>query len=209
MVRLQLSLPRTCTDFGLVVLVNDGPSAGKLAVIAEIIDHNRVGLILSNMFFTNNQNQALIDGPNTSVPRQSIAYRNLILTPYTLATLPRAAGSGAIKKAFEKAGVEAKWEASSWAKKLKAREERKASSDFARFEILLAKKSRRDLVSFTVVDRSVSRCLFFDPEMCWFSTFRSRLASVLGALATESSLIIADRTQVRKAHFKERKAATA
>jgi ribosomal protein L14E/L6E/L27E len=94
-----------------------------------------------------NHPQALIDGPNASVPRQSIPYRSLILTPYTLAALPRAAGSGAIKKAFEKAGVQAKWEASSWAKKLQAREERKAASDFARFEILLAKKSRRDLVS--------------------------------------------------------------
>lgn len=29
-------------EVGRVVLVNDGPSAGKLAVIAEIIDHNRV-----------------------------------------------------------------------------------------------------------------------------------------------------------------------
>lgn len=31
-------------EVGRVVLVNEGPSAGKLAVIAEIIDHNRVRL---------------------------------------------------------------------------------------------------------------------------------------------------------------------
>lgn len=72
-------------------------------------------------------NQALIDGPTTSVPRQAIAYRHLILTPYTITTLPRAAGSGAIKKAFEKAQVVEKWEASSWAKKLAARQSRKVS----------------------------------------------------------------------------------
>jgi hypothetical protein len=69
--------------------------------------------------------QALIDGPTTSVPRQSFPYRNLILTPYTLASLPRAAGSGAIKKAIEKAGVLEKWEQSGWAKKLAARQVRK------------------------------------------------------------------------------------
>ena len=69
--------------------------------------------------------QALIDGPTTSVPRQQFPYRNLILTPYTIAKLPRGAGSGAIKKAVEKAGVTEKWEASGWAKKLAARQSRK------------------------------------------------------------------------------------
>lgn len=69
--------------------------------------------------------QALIDGPTAGVPRQAIAYRHLILTPYTIASLPRAAGSGAIKKAVEKAGVNEKWEASGWAKKLAARQSRK------------------------------------------------------------------------------------
>lgn len=31
-------------EVGRVVLLNDGPSAGKLATIVEIIDHNRVRL---------------------------------------------------------------------------------------------------------------------------------------------------------------------
>ncbi|OCF33886.1 50S small subunit ribosomal protein L14e [Kwoniella heveanensis CBS 569] len=127
---LQQSTFKRFVEVGRVVLVNEGPSAGKLAVIVEIIDHNR----------------ALIDGPTTSVPRQSFPYRNLILTPYTLATLPRGAGAGAVKKAFEKAGVLEKWESSGWAKKLAARQVRKNSSDFDRFQIQLAKKSRRDLV---------------------------------------------------------------
>jgi large subunit ribosomal protein L14e len=75
--------------------------------------------------------QALIDGPNTSVPRQQIAYRNLILTPYTISKLPRGAGTGAIKKAVEKAGVLEKWEASGWAKKLAARQTRKVGISLA------------------------------------------------------------------------------
>jgi len=69
--------------------------------------------------------QALIDGPTTSVPRQQFPYRHLILTPYTISKLPRGAGSGAIKKALEKAGVLEKWESSGWAKKLAARQVRK------------------------------------------------------------------------------------
>jgi large subunit ribosomal protein L14e len=70
----------------------------------------------------------------------------MVLTPYTLAALPRGAGTGAIRKALEKADVAAKWESSSWAKKLAARDQRKKQNDFERFEIGLLKRQRRDLV---------------------------------------------------------------
>lgn len=80
------------------------------------------------------------------MPRQSIAYRKLILTPYTIAKLPRGAGSAAVRKAFDKSGVSEKWESSAWSKKLAARKVRKDSSDFDRFQVMLAKKSRRDAV---------------------------------------------------------------
>jgi len=88
----------------------------------------------------------LVDGPSTSVPRQSLPYRSLILTPYTIPSLPRAAGTGAIRKAFDKAEVQSKWEGSSWSKKLVAREVRKQASDFERFEVSLAKRQRREQV---------------------------------------------------------------
>lgn len=87
-------------------------------MIAEIIDHNR----------------ALIDGPSTSVPRQAFPYRKLILTPYTIAKLPRGAGSGAVKKAFDKSDVAEKWAASAWSKKLAARQVRKVSRAAALLE---------------------------------------------------------------------------
>ena len=35
-------LPRLTCDVRIVVLLKSGPQAGKIAVIAEIIDHNRV-----------------------------------------------------------------------------------------------------------------------------------------------------------------------
>ena len=80
--------------------------------------------------------QALVDGPSTGVARQSLTFKHMILTPYLLRSLPRAAGSATVKKQFEASDVVAKWEASAWAKKRSALERRKKSSDFERFEIM-------------------------------------------------------------------------
>ncbi|SCV67519.1 BQ2448_5130 [Microbotryum intermedium] len=117
-------------EVGRVVLLSEGPQAGKLATIVEIIDHNR----------------ALIEGPLTGVPRQSFPYRRLVLTPFVLKKLPRAAGTATVKKVFEASGVLAKWEQSAWAQKRKAIEARRNTTDFDRFEIMLLKKQRRRLV---------------------------------------------------------------
>ncbi|OCH86308.1 60S ribosomal protein L14 [Obba rivulosa] len=121
-------------EVGRVVLLNAGPYEGRIAVIAEIIDHNR----------------AIIDGPTTGVPRQSFRYRHLSLTPFVLTKLPRGARSGAIRKQLEKEGTVAKWEASSWAQKRAAIAKRRSLNDFARFQVMLAKKQRRDQVRKTL-----------------------------------------------------------
>ncbi|PWN48950.1 putative RPL14B-ribosomal protein [Violaceomyces palustris] len=117
-------------EVGRVVLLNAGPSEGKLAVIVEIVDHNR----------------AIIDGPSTGVERQVYSYKNLTLTPHTIKGLPRAAGTPAVKKAFEKSDVAEKWAQSAWAKKREALKTRRAASDFERFNIMLLKKQRRRVV---------------------------------------------------------------
>ncbi|KAJ7573853.1 ribosomal protein L14-domain-containing protein [Mycena floridula] len=117
-------------EVGRVVLLKSGPSEGKIAVIAQIIDHNR----------------AIIDGPSTSVPRQSYPYKHLTLTPICLKDLPRAAGSSVIKKQLEKEDIVKKWEGSSWAKRRAAIAARRALNDFGRFNIMVEKKKRRDVV---------------------------------------------------------------
>ncbi|KAJ8517759.1 hypothetical protein ONZ45_g5087 [Pleurotus djamor] len=127
---LQVSNFDRFVEVGRVVLLNSGPHAGQIAVIAEIIDHTR----------------ALIDGPLTGVPRQSFPYKHMTLTPLKLSKLPRAAGTGVIKKQLEKEATIAAWEKSSWAKKRAAVAERRKLNDFGRFEIMLAKKARRDVV---------------------------------------------------------------
>lgn len=94
-----------------------------------------------------NCSQVLIDGPSTetktAVPRQSIALARLILTPLVLEKLPRGARSGAVKAAWEKAGIEAKWQESAWAKKRAQRERRRALTDFERFKVLRLRKQAR------------------------------------------------------------------
>lgn len=93
-----------------------------------------------------NSLQAIIDGPTTDVPRQSYPYKHLTLTPLKLAKLPRAAGSGTVKKYLEKEDLVKKWESSSWAQKRAAIEKRRSLNDFGRFSVVLAKKQRRDVV---------------------------------------------------------------
>ncbi|KAF8343286.1 60S ribosomal protein L14, partial [Amanita rubescens] len=117
-------------EVGRVVFLKSGPSAGKIAVIAEIIDHNR----------------AMIDGPSTGVPRQPFPYKHLVLTPLKLSKLPRGAGSGVIKKQLEKEATLDKWEKSKWTQRRLALEKRRTLNDFGRFQVMLAKKQRRDVV---------------------------------------------------------------
>lgn len=82
--------------------------------------------------------------------RQSFPYKHLSLTPLTVKALPRAAGSGIVKKYAEKEEIVKKWETSSWAKKLAAVDDRRKLNDFGRFAVMLAKKQRRDIVRKSV-----------------------------------------------------------
>ncbi|CAE6439079.1 unnamed protein product [Rhizoctonia solani] len=118
-------------EVGRAVLLKSGPSEGNIAVIVEIIDHNR----------------AIIDGPTSGVPRQVYQYRHLVLTPFTVKGLPRGAGTGVVKKYVEKTDIVAKWDASSWAKKRASASKRRALGDFERFSVMVYKKQRRDAVN--------------------------------------------------------------
>ncbi|KAG0769474.1 hypothetical protein G6F62_002268 [Rhizopus arrhizus] len=121
-------------EVGRVVLINHGADAGKLAVIIDIIDHNR----------------ALIDGPTTGVARQAFPYRRLVLTPIVLKKLPRSVGQSALKKALEKSDVVAAWNKTAWAKKIEQRKIRTSLSDFDRFKLNKLKNKRRFALASTV-----------------------------------------------------------
>lgn len=140
--------PSTANSPRLVVLLKSGPHTGRIAVIAEIIDHNRVRVQPPHQEIPlpHPLSQAIIDGPTTGVPRQSYPYRHLTLTSLTVPNLPRNAGSGTVKKYVEKADVVSKWDSSAWAKKRAASAKRRTLGDFERFQVLVHKKSRRDKV---------------------------------------------------------------
>ena len=78
--------------------------------------------------------QAMIDGPSTGVARQPLRYREMTLTPLKI-SLPLAAGTTAVKKAFDASGVAEKWANTKWAKSLQAREARKNTTDCKYFFI--------------------------------------------------------------------------
>ncbi|KAK1750234.1 ribosomal protein L14-domain-containing protein [Echria macrotheca] len=105
--------------------------SGSLAVIVEIIDHKR----------------ALVDGPSSdpklATARTTVSFADTLLTPIVIENLPRGARTGAVKKAWEKAEVDAKWKESNWAKKALQQERRKSLTDFDRFKLMRLRKQRR------------------------------------------------------------------
>lgn len=89
--------------------------------------------------------QVLIEGPSAElpVPRQSFGVSSLLLSAFVIENLPRGARQATVKAAWEKAGIDAKWKESNWAKKRLQQQRRKALTDFDRFKVMRLKKQRR------------------------------------------------------------------
>ena len=88
-------------EVGRVARINFGCQEGKLAVIVDIINENRV----------------LIDGAH--VQRQVIPIRRLRLTNY-IVKIGRGARTGSVKKALETEQLQSKWDQSASGKRLAA-----------------------------------------------------------------------------------------
>ncbi|PLN83562.1 60S ribosomal protein L14-A [Aspergillus taichungensis] len=118
-------------EVGRVVLIRRGPYIGKLAAIVEIVDHRRV----------------LVDGPSTEqnkiVPRHVLPLAHATLTPFVIPQLPRAAGTGPVRKLWQKNEIDGKWAKSSYAQKTERTERRKNLNDFERFKVMRLRKQAR------------------------------------------------------------------
>ncbi|KAF3490663.1 60S ribosomal protein L14 [Arthroderma uncinatum] len=118
-------------EVGRVVLIRKGPHADKLAAISEIVDHKRI----------------LVDGPSSDedkvVPRHSIPLAYVTLTSLMVEKLPRKAGTGAMKKLWEKSGIDAKWAETGYAKKKEQQDRRRNLTDFERFKVMRLRKQAR------------------------------------------------------------------
>merc|ERR1712060_79681 len=94
---------------GRLALITYGPCAGKMCTIIDIVDQKRV----------------IVDGPEkvTGVRRHMMPIKRLSLTDLK-SKIVRGAREKTLKKALDGDGVMANWSATSWAKKLKAKEVR-------------------------------------------------------------------------------------
>merc|ERR1712032_816566 len=112
-------------------LITYGPCSGKMCTIVDIVDQKRV----------------VVAGPEslTGVRRHMMPIKRLSLTDLK-ATIPRGALEKTLKLALDKDEVMKKWSASSWGKKLAAKEARSNMTDFDRFKLMVAKKNRAKVV---------------------------------------------------------------
>jgi len=128
----QIIMPlfKRFVEVGRLALVNYGPDEGKVAVIVDVLDHNR----------------ALIDGPTTGVARQSINFKRISLTGFKV-KIPHSIKSRGLKKALTTSDVINKWKSSAWAQKLEVRAKRQSLTDFDRFKLVVLRKRRRAIVT--------------------------------------------------------------
>ncbi|XP_055890920.1 60S ribosomal protein L14-like isoform X1 [Biomphalaria glabrata] len=117
-------------EIGRVAYIAHGADKGKLIAIVDVIDQNR----------------ALVDGPCSGVGRKDMNFKALHLTPYTI-KINHSARTGTVKKAWEAAEVNKKWEQSTWAKKLATAKRRTELTDFERFKLMKAKQARNRLIN--------------------------------------------------------------
>lgn len=117
-------------QIGRIAYIAFGPDQGKLVTIVDLIDQNR----------------ALVDGPTTGVRRQAINIKSLYLTKF-LIKIPHSAREGTLRKAWTKAEIDKKWQATNWSKRLAAEKIRTNLTDFDRFKLMKTKQARNRLVS--------------------------------------------------------------
>uniref|UniRef100_A0A914GVI2 Large ribosomal subunit protein eL14 n=1 Tax=Globodera rostochiensis TaxID=31243 RepID=A0A914GVI2_GLORO len=116
-------------EIGRVVYIAKGKEQGKLAVIVNVIDGNKV----------------LLDGPCSGVPRGVWNFKDLQLTKFTV---PLRVGqrSKGVREAYEKAKIGDLWLGTEWAKRIAHKQKRASLTDFERFKVFKAKQHRNRLV---------------------------------------------------------------
>ncbi|CAG9463235.1 unnamed protein product [Pedinophyceae sp. YPF-701] len=114
-------------EAGRVALVNYGPEYGKLLVIADILDQNRV----------------LVDGPGEE--RRVHSLKRLAVTDIKI-DVERGAKKSAIVKAWQAADVPKMFAATGWGKKMAARKAKAATTDFER-HVAMIKKIKRGRIA--------------------------------------------------------------
>merc|ERR1719198_786696 len=114
-------------ELGRVVLINNGEFEGKIAVIVDVIDQNRV----------------LVSGPTLGVLRHACNFKCLSLTKFVIKRIAPSMRDGPLEKAIANSGIAAKWGETAWAKKLAARAKRPPSATSSGSRLRCTSKSAR------------------------------------------------------------------
>ena len=117
---------------GRLVRISYGADTDKICTIVDIIDQSRVA----------------VDGPVsvTGVDRQPIPLKWLNLTDFKC-DIYRGVRAKTLKKALETSGAIKKFEECSYGKKLAVKAKKAALTDFERFRVMVAKKTKAKLVA--------------------------------------------------------------
>jgi len=114
-------------QIGRVAQINYGEDAGKLCVIVNVLSLGRV----------------LVDGPLTvtGVARQKIPVKRLSLTEFVI-KVPVGARASTLAKVLKADDIIAKFGASKVGKKMAIKKARAESTDFDRFKLMVARKTK-------------------------------------------------------------------
>lgn len=89
--------------------------------------------------------QVLVDGPSDdeskAVPRHAAPLSHVSLLPIVMEKLPRGIGHGPLKKKWQEAEVESKFDGSNYAKARQQRQKRRQLNDFERFKVMRMRKA--------------------------------------------------------------------
>jgi large subunit ribosomal protein L14e len=114
----------TLLGIGRVVYINYGPLAGKIAVVVDIINENRV----------------IIDGPGLGVSRQTISVKRLTLTKFLLGDYKFGDSEGELQKKINSFDLVKRYTSCGMGKKIAKQERRRALTDFERFKVLVLRR---------------------------------------------------------------------
>ena len=114
----------TLLRLGRVVYVNYGPISGKIAVVVDIINENRI----------------VVDGPGLGVARQAVSVKRVVLTKFLLGGYKMTDSQGDLKKQIEKFDLLKRFRSCGIGKKIAQQERRRELTDFERFKVLVLRR---------------------------------------------------------------------
>ena len=115
---------------GRICLINYGEYAGKLVVVVDILDQNRI----------------LVEGPTSGVRRTVLNVKRVALTALKI-QIKRGEEKGEVEKAYKGADIDTKFAESRWGRKLAKRKKRAQLDDFGRFKVICARMKRARLIN--------------------------------------------------------------